>query len=187
MSRISEKNLAAVYRVAAERFGDLPAFATKIKGTEYDFISYRQLYERGLALATALIELGLRAREHVGLLADNRAEWIVCDYGVLLAGCADVPRGTDVTEGEIAYILNHADTRFAFLEDEAMLEKFEKARPELCGGPECAPEGAAKLAPVSSPLWPRHRTTPPSAPHKLLIRAAANAPRALAPSCVGAP
>ncbi|MFZ4681579.1 MAG: AMP-dependent synthetase/ligase [Terrimicrobiaceae bacterium] len=133
MSRISEENLAAVYRVAAERFGDLPAFATKIKGDTYDFLSYRQLYERGLALATALIELGLRPREHVGLLADNRAEWIVCDYGILMAGCADVPRGTDVTEGEIAYILNHADTRFVFLEDEDMLEKFENARRELPG------------------------------------------------------
>lgn len=133
MSRISEKNLAAVYRVAAERFGDLPAFATKIKGGEFDFLSYRQLYARGLALATALIDLGLRAREHVGLLADNRAEWIVCDYGILIAGCADVPRGTDVTEGEIAYILNHADTRFVVLEDEAMLEKFENARPGLHG------------------------------------------------------
>jgi len=133
MSRICEETLASLYRVAADRYGDLPAFATKIKGEQYDFLSYRRLYERGLALATALIHLGLRAREHVGLLADNRAEWIVCDYGILLAGCADVPRGTDVTESEIVYILNHADTRFVFLEDEEVLAKFEKVRPELRG------------------------------------------------------
>ncbi len=153
MSRIREENLAAVYRVAAERFEELPAFATKIKGEEYDFLSYRQLYAHGLALATALIDLGLRAREHVGLLADNRAEWIVCDYGILLAGCADVPRGTDVTEGEIAYILNHADTRFVFLEDEDVLAKFEKVRPELRGvekvilmaGKGAVPRGVLKL------------------------------------------
>jgi len=133
MSRICEETLTALYREAAERYGDLPAFATKIKGEQYDFLSYRRLYERGRALATALIHLGLRAREHVGLLADNRAEWIVCDYGILLAGCADVPRGTDVTGSEISYILNHADTRFVFLEDEEMLAKFEKVRPALPG------------------------------------------------------
>jgi len=145
MSRICEETLTALYRVAAERYGDLPAFATKIKGEQYDFLSYRRLYQRGRALATALIHLGLQAREHVGLLADNRAEWIVCDYGILLAGCADVPRGTDVTEAEISYILNHADTRFVFLEDEEMLAKFEKVRPSLPGVEKIilmAPQGA---------------------------------------------
>ena len=97
MSRISASTLAALYREAAERFGDLPAFAAKDSSGVYQPISYRQLYEDGLSLATALIDLGLRQREHVGVLSDNRPEWILCDYGVLLAGCADVPRGTEVT------------------------------------------------------------------------------------------
>jgi long-chain acyl-CoA synthetase len=133
MSRICENNLAALYRSAAERFGDLPAFASKNKAGQYEFLSYRRLYEDGLALATALIDLGLREREHVGLLADNRKEWILCDYGVLLAACADVPRGTDVTEAEVAYILTHADVRFVFLENAGMLAKFEKVRPSVGG------------------------------------------------------
>jgi long-chain acyl-CoA synthetase len=124
MSRISAATLAELYRKAAEQFGDLPAFAARDPAGIYSPISYRQLYEDGLSLATALIDLGLRPREHVGIFSDNRLEWILCDYGVLLAGCADVPRGTDVAGAEIAYILAHSDSRFVFVENLAILEKF---------------------------------------------------------------
>jgi long-chain acyl-CoA synthetase len=133
MSRISASTLAALYREAAERFGDLPAFAAKDSSGVYQPISYRQLYEDGLSLATALIDLGLRQREHVGMLSDNRPEWILCDYGVLLAGCADVPRGTDVTEAEIAHILTHSDARFVFVENAGILEKLERVRHSVRG------------------------------------------------------
>ena len=133
MSRISASTLVALYREAAERFGDLPAFAAKDSSGIYQPISYRQLFEDGLSLATALIDLGLRQREHVGVLSDNRPEWILCDYGILLAGCADVPRGTDVTGAEIAHILTHSDARFVFVENAGILEKLERVRHSVRG------------------------------------------------------
>ena len=67
------------------------------------------------------------------MLSDNRPEWILCDYGVLLAGCADVPRGTDVTGAEIAHILGHSDARFVFVENAGVLEKFERVRQSVRG------------------------------------------------------
>ncbi len=131
MARLNVETLAGLYRAAAAEFGELPSFAAKDIGGKYQAITYQELYDRGLALATGLIELGLNAREHVGLLADNRLEWILCDAGVQLAGCADVPRGTDVTGAEITYILNHADVRFVFLENAAMLAKFDSVRADV--------------------------------------------------------
>jgi long-chain acyl-CoA synthetase len=128
MSRIRADTLVGLFREAAEQFGELAAFAAKDPSGAYKPISYRQLYEDGLALASALIELGLRQREHVAILSDNRPEWILCDYGVLLAGCADVPRGTDVTGAEIAHILAHSDSRFVFVENARMLERLERVR-----------------------------------------------------------
>ncbi len=131
MARIVAETQAALFREAAERFEALPAFATKDAKGVYQAISYREVYDRGLAVATALIDLGLEPREHVGLLSDNREEWIVTNYGIQLAGAADVPRGADVTEAEITYILNHADVRFVFIEHIALLAKFEKVRSTL--------------------------------------------------------
>lgn len=120
-----------MYREAAARFESLPAFSTKNAKGVFEPISFRDLYETGMALATALIDLGLRPREHVGMLADNRLEWILCDYGILLAGAADVPRGADVTDTEIRYIIDHSDARFVCVENLKLLEKFQACRADL--------------------------------------------------------
>lgn len=125
------KNLAEMYREAAEKFGDRPAFATRDKNKVYHPVSFGEVYERGINLATALIDLGVQARDHIGLLADNRLEWIIADYGVLLAGAADVPRGTDVTDADITYILPHSDAKVCFVENNAVLEKIKNNQSQL--------------------------------------------------------
>jgi long-chain acyl-CoA synthetase len=130
-TRLSAANIAELYRRAAETYGDLPAFATRRKALEWAPVSFADLYERGLDLATGLIELGVEAREHVGLFADNRFEWILADYGILLSGAADVPRGRDVTDAELTYIVNHAETRVAFVENEAMQQQILRLKPDM--------------------------------------------------------
>ncbi len=130
-NRILANNMADLYREAARRYKSLPAFATRKKEQEWDPISYEVLYERGLNLATGLIEMGVDAREHVGLFADNRFEWILADCAVQLCGAADVPRGRDITDGELVYIINHAEIRVTFVENEALLKRIDGLRPEL--------------------------------------------------------
>ncbi len=125
-SKVTAKNLAEVYRNSAEKFRDKPAFLTRNRDKQFEGITFGDLYQSGLALATALIELGVGAREHVAILADNRVEWIIADYGILLCGAADVPRGTDVTDGDIQYIVSHADAKVVFVENEAVLGRVVK-------------------------------------------------------------
>ncbi|MCH6255267.1 AMP-binding protein [Puniceicoccaceae bacterium K14] len=131
MSRIVAKNLAVLFREAADRYGDLPAFAPREGKSNYGSVSYRELYEYGLNLGTALIELGVEARDHVALLSDNRVEWNIADYAVLLVGAADVPRGTDVTNQEIEYILDHSDSKVAFVENKKLLARVLEIMPRL--------------------------------------------------------
>ena len=128
---IAAENLAEVYRLAAEKYGDLPAFASRIRSGGFKPLSYRDLYDFGLFLGTALIELGVEARNHVALLADNRVEWNIVDYAVLMCGAADVPRGTDVTNQEIEYILNHSDSRVVFVENKRLLDRLIRIMPKL--------------------------------------------------------
>lgn len=127
------RTLVELYRLAAERFGNHAAFCTRQTDGTFAAVGFRELYEHGLNLGAALIDLGVDAREHVGLLADNRVEWVVADCGILLAGAADVPRGSDVTFGEIEYILDHADVKVVFVENDALFEKLHKCRPRLPG------------------------------------------------------
>ncbi|MCB1169218.1 MAG: long-chain fatty acid--CoA ligase [Leptospiraceae bacterium] len=120
-----------MYKWAAETYGDKPAFATRNKDKVFEAVSFKELYEMGLNLATGLIDLGVQAREHVGLLADNRLEWIVTDYAILIAGAADVPRGTDVTDADVTYILPHSDAKVVFVENKAVLDRVQRNKDKL--------------------------------------------------------
>ncbi len=130
-SRVIAPTLTDIYAGAAQRFGHLPAFARKDASGRFVPTSFRDLYEIGLDLATALAAAGVQARDHVGIISDNRLEWIVCDYGVLLAGAADVPRGTDITDDELVYILNHSDARVVFVENLTTLDKLRRCHGRL--------------------------------------------------------
>ncbi|PJZ71002.1 long-chain fatty acid--CoA ligase [Leptospira perolatii] len=125
------KNLADMYLKAAEAYGDRPAFWSKDESKEYKATSFKQLTEMGLSLAEALIDLGVKAREHIGVLADNRLEWIIVDAGVILAGAANVPRGTDVTDTEMDHILNHSEASVVFVENDKMYEKVHKNKSKI--------------------------------------------------------
>lgn len=131
--RIDSPNLASLIWEAGERFGDLPAFSSRRPDGTFYSVSYRAWRDRSLALATALIELGVGARDHVAILSDNCFEWILADAAVQFCGAADVPRASDVTAEEIAYILGHADVGVAFVENEAVLAKVESVRDRLPG------------------------------------------------------
>jgi long-chain acyl-CoA synthetase len=124
-------NLAEVFKETSEKFGENPAFWSKDENKEFKSTTYRELYQYGLALAESLIELGVKATDNIGLLADNRLEWIISDYGIILAGAANVPRGSDITDSEIVYILNHSEAKIVFLENDRVYEKFTKNRKEI--------------------------------------------------------
>ncbi len=129
--RIVPENIADLYRQASHRFGEKPAFCSREKDGKWKEVSFRELYEQGLALATALIEIGVEARSHVGLISDNRFEWILCDCGIQISGAADVPRGTDITDSEISHILGHGDVSVVFVENLSVLEKLAVCRKNL--------------------------------------------------------
>ena len=118
----SHHSIAHLFLESAERFAQNPAFATR-EGGHFQMTTYAQLREQAESLATALIDLGLKPKDHVGIFAENRLEWIQADLAVLLAGAADVPRGADITEPDIKHIVPHSGMRFLFVENITILEK----------------------------------------------------------------
>ena len=129
--RISAPNLASLFVEAGRRWNDHQAFSTRRPDGSFHPISYRQWCDRSLALATALIDLGVAARDHVAILSNNRFEWILADAAVQFCGAADVPRAADITEQEITYILDHADVEIVFVETPALLSKISDIRKHL--------------------------------------------------------
>jgi long-chain acyl-CoA synthetase len=85
--------------------------------------TYQRLYEEICFLASGLLELGAKRGDHIGLISDNRQEWLAADFAVLALGAADVPRGCDSTEQELAYILGFTECALCFVENQKQIAK----------------------------------------------------------------
>lgn len=86
------------------------------KGTFQPF-SYEEFYKEISALGAFLVTWGLKRGDHVGIISDNRKEWIITDLAVMGIGGVDIPRGSDSTDQEICYILSHSESKVVFLEN----------------------------------------------------------------------
>jgi long-chain acyl-CoA synthetase len=127
LPKLTPRNLGDLYRLAAIHYSGMPAFATRAAASgNWLPLSFAELYEKGRALAVALIEFGLRPQENIAIFSDNRVEWVVADCAVQLCGAINVPRGTDVSDHEMAFILNHCEARFCFVENTQLLTRLRK-------------------------------------------------------------
>jgi long-chain acyl-CoA synthetase len=93
--------------------------------------NYRQFYDEVRFVAAGLLELGCRRGDHVGMVADNRPEWIVTDFGILSIGASDVPRGSDATVPELAYILGFTECTIVFAENDKQVLKLLSGKRDM--------------------------------------------------------
>ncbi|KAL0264025.1 UNVERIFIED_CONTAM: hypothetical protein PYX00_011216 [Menopon gallinae] len=82
-------------------------------------------------LGAALIELGVKRKDKIAILADNCPEWLVIDFAVLSLGALDVPRGTDTTDSDIIFILNHVEAKIVFVENMRTKERVCSLKDQL--------------------------------------------------------
>ncbi len=109
-------SLVEAFYYAADTFPNKPYLQYK----EKDILINRTYPEiRSLVqyLSASLYQLGVRSGDKVAIISDNMWKWIVSDLAVLSLGAADVPRGSDSSTGEIAYIIKHSDAKVCFAEN----------------------------------------------------------------------
>ncbi len=98
------------------KYPERPALQVKDSNGVFQPYLYKTFYKDvsavGAALASGLVCRG----DHIGIISDNRKEWIVTDLAILGIGAADVPRGSDSTEAEIVHILSHSESKMVFME-----------------------------------------------------------------------
>ena len=97
--------------------------AVKNKSGVFVRYSYSQVYQHVIELAHSLRTLGVARGDRVGIIADNRREWLITDYALLSLGAIDVPRGCDSMGVEIRFILSFTECRIAFFENARQLRK----------------------------------------------------------------
>ncbi len=93
--------------------------------------SFSRLYEEVLDCGSGLRSLGIQPGDHIGLISENRKEWLISNLATLSIGAVDVPRGCDSTRQEISYILHFSGSRTAFAENESQVEKILGVKKEI--------------------------------------------------------
>src|SRR5947209_19353012 len=94
------RNLAELHRRQAERLGPRPALLFKRHGLYRD-LSWDDYRAEALAGAAALIDAGIGPGDRVGLLAENRVEWLVADMAILAAAAVNVPPHAPLTARQV--------------------------------------------------------------------------------------
>ncbi len=84
--------------------------------------TYAQLNDRANCVATALIQMGIKPGEHIGLCAPNSGDWIIFYFGVIKAGAVAVTLSSLLKRDELSLLINHSKPRFLFTQDEKLDE-----------------------------------------------------------------
>src|SRR6516164_402035 len=106
-TRMTYRNLIEMHRLQAERLGNRPALRFKRHGLYHD-LSWAQYRADALACAAALVDVGVRPGDRVGLLSENRVEWLIADMGILTAAAVNVPPHAPLTARQVHYQLANA-------------------------------------------------------------------------------
>ncbi len=92
-------------------------------GNHFQPTTYGELYRIIEGVAWGLDQLGIGKGDRIGLICDNRKEWLALDLALLSLGAADVPRGCDTMAPELEYILGFSECPVAILENIRQMEK----------------------------------------------------------------
>lgn len=126
------RNLVEVHRYQAQRLGPRPALRYRRHGlfTDVTWADYR---EQTLAAATALADAGIQPGDRVGLIAENRVEWVIADMAIMTAGAINVPSHAGIPGPAVARQMADAGISWLLVSNAGQLEKARIVRKEVPG------------------------------------------------------
>src|ERR1700688_2520355 len=87
---IADRTTVGVFFRQAARYGDKPLIHYR-QGDAWQVETWADLRRHVLAVASALIAAGVKPRDSVLLISENRVEWVYCDFAIQTIGAVTVP------------------------------------------------------------------------------------------------
>lgn len=126
MSLVNEfTTIAEMFHGVTARLGRKDAFRRKVDG-KYVGTTYTELYGQVEAFTLALRALGLSHGDRVGVMSENRLEWVIADFACACSGCVDVPVFPILTPKQVEYIFNNAAVKVVICSNALQLGKILK-------------------------------------------------------------
>lgn len=124
------QTLNEMLRNSVNLYGDRTAFKVKKDG-KFEPFTYKEFYIKVEKFGTGLLGIGIKKLDHVGLVSDNRFEWIIADMAIICLRATDVPCSGNSSSQDIYFKLNHSEAQATILEGEKQFLNFYKIAKEL--------------------------------------------------------
>ncbi|MBQ5848043.1 MAG: AMP-binding protein [Treponema sp.] len=103
------------------------------KNTEGTFLptTYKDFVNTMLDFSAGLLSIGEKEYSNIGLICDNRKEWLVCSMGIMATKSRDIPRGSEATIKDLSYILSFAECKTVVTENKILFNRILECKNEL--------------------------------------------------------
>lgn len=110
----------------AKKYGDKTVFVYQdFGGTLWKEASWKDFANTTKAVSNALLSLGVKVQDRIGVFSQNCVQYICTDFGAFGIRAISIPIYATSSEQQIQYIINDANIRFIFVGEQ---EQYDKAR-----------------------------------------------------------
>ncbi len=124
------ESIPATFRKLASERGSKVAMRHKDLGL-WQEISWSEYYQQSVYVAHALIDADVQVGDFVGIIGENSPEWLFMDMGIQMAGAVTVGIYTTNAWPQVQYVLDHANCKILFAENEEQVEKWLRMKQSL--------------------------------------------------------
>ena len=118
-------HLAVLIHEQAKTYGDREVLIYKdFGGTEWKSYSWNQFSATVKQVSNALLNLGVKVQENVGVFSQNSAQYLFCDFGAWGIRAVTIPFYATSSEQQIQFMLTDAKIRILFVGEQ---EQYDKA------------------------------------------------------------
>ncbi len=117
-----EKHIALMMLKRVQKYGTKTALKDKPYGS-WVSVSWESFGRQVKMVAKALIEMGTKEKDMIGIFSQNKADWTIADIGILSTRAVSVPIYATNSAEETEYIINDAEIRILFVNDQGQYDK----------------------------------------------------------------
>lgn len=118
-------HLSVLVHEQAKQYGDREEIIYKdFGGSEWKSLTWNQLSATVKQASNALLNIGVKVQENIGIFANNCVQYLYCDFGAWGVRAVTIPFYATSSEQQIQFMVNDAQVRFLFVGEQ---EQYDKA------------------------------------------------------------
>ena len=122
----TNSHLSRLIHDQAKHYGNREALIYKdFGGKEWKSMSWNQFSDKVKQVSNALLNLGVKVQENVGVFSQNSVQYLFTDFGAWGIRAVTIPFYATSSEQQIQFMVSDAKIRFLFVGEQ---EQYDKAR-----------------------------------------------------------